>query len=493
MYQYGVNGADTPTLNLVGQSQDAFGFGSSAPVVTSSGTTSGSALVWTVWSADGSGAGAQLRAYDPVPVDGVLKLVWSAPVGTSSKFNPPGVANNRLYVGTRDGHVLGFGSPVSAPVTAPAPTFPTTVIGQSSTEPLTITVNSAVTITSLTLKGPFTVEAPSLPVVLAEGASITVPVTFTPTTAGPVGGGLTVTVGTSETATVSLSGSGELAGPSLTSTTSGISFGGIAPDTQSSATVGFANNGSQPLTVSAVDMPAAPFSVAGAPAVDSQLQPGAEVVVNVTFAPTVNGSFSSTLELDSTGGDIVVTLTGNAASPGVLSIAPTSVDYGSWQSVRRPPNHLRYPTPGIRTLRSRSLSRPRQDHSSPPPCCPRAPRSVRENLSLRPLSSRPLLSVQSPTRGSSTPTTERGCGRSRSPARALRRVRSPQDRRLLRTDIGSSAQMAASSASVPRSFMAQRATSHCKDPLSALSPQRIMADTGWTPQMAVSLASAIPR
>jgi len=328
-YQYGVNGAGAPTLNLVGQSPDAFGFGSSAPEVTSSGTTSGSALVWTVWCADGSGAGAQLRAYDPVPVDGVLKLVWSAPVGTSSKFNPPGVADNRLYVGTRDGHVLGFGAPVSAPVTAPAPTFPTTVIGQSSTEPLTITANSAVTITSLTPTGPFTVQAPSLPVVLAQGASITVPVTFSPTTAGPVGGGLTITVGTSETAAVSLSGSGELAGPSLTSTTSGISFGGIAPNTQSSATVGFVNNGSQPLTVSAVDMPAAPFSVSGAPAVGSQLQPGAEVVVNLTFAPTVNGSFSSTLELDSTGGDLVVALTGNAASPGVLSIVPTSIAYGS--------------------------------------------------------------------------------------------------------------------------------------------------------------------
>ena len=328
-YQYGVNGAGTPTLNLVGHSQDAFGFGSSAPVVTSSGTTSGSALVWTVWSADGSGAGAQLRAYDPVPVGGVMKLVWSAPVGTSSKFNPPGVADNRLYVGTRDGHVLGFGAPVSAPVTAPAPTFPTTVIGQSSTEPLTITANSAVQITSLTPTGPFTVEAPSLPDTLAQGASVTVPVTFTPTTAGPAGGGLTITVGTSETATVSLSGSGELAGPSLTSTTGGISFGGIAPDTQSSATVGFANNGSQPLTVSKVDMPAAPFSVSGAPAVGSQLQPGAEVVVNVTFAPTVNGSFSSTLELDSTGGNIAVALTGNAASPGELSIAPTSINYGS--------------------------------------------------------------------------------------------------------------------------------------------------------------------
>ncbi len=158
-YQYAVNGTGTPTLNLVGQSPDAFGFGSSAPVVTSDGTTSGSALVWTVWSADGTGAGAQLRAYDPVPVDGVLQLVWSAPVGVSSKFNPPGVADNRLYVGTRDGHVLGFGAPVGAPVTSTVPTFPATVVGQTSTETETITAQSALTITALTPSGPFTLGA----------------------------------------------------------------------------------------------------------------------------------------------------------------------------------------------------------------------------------------------------------------------------------------------------------------------------------------------
>ena len=63
-------------------------------------------------------------------------------MGTASKFNPPGVADNRLYVGTRDGHVLGFGAPVGAPVTAPAPTFPATVVGQSSTETQTMTATA---------------------------------------------------------------------------------------------------------------------------------------------------------------------------------------------------------------------------------------------------------------------------------------------------------------------------------------------------------------
>jgi len=109
----------------------------------------------------------------------------------------------------------------------PAPTFPTTVIGQSSTEPLTITANSAVQITSLTPTGPFTVEAQAFRIPSPkERPSLCRD--FYSTTAGPAGGA-SPSQWYIETATVSLSGSGELAGPSLTSTTGGISFGGIVP------------------------------------------------------------------------------------------------------------------------------------------------------------------------------------------------------------------------------------------------------------------------
>ena len=214
-YQYGLTGSGTPTLNLVGQTSDAFGLGSSAPVVTSDGTASGSALMWTVWSPDGSGVGAQLRAYNPVPLDGVLQLVWSAPVGTASKFNPPGVAGNRIYVGTRDGTVLGFGSPVGAPISAPSPTFPATVVGQTSTETQTVTANGPVTITSLSVSGPFALGAPSqaLPATLAAGTSMSVPVTVAPTAAGPAGGSLTIDVGGGTDDVVSLTGSGRSTAP----------------------------------------------------------------------------------------------------------------------------------------------------------------------------------------------------------------------------------------------------------------------------------------
>ena len=44
--------------------------------------------MWTVWSPNGTGVGAQLRAYDPVPVDGVLKQVSAHRRGTPQEIQP---------------------------------------------------------------------------------------------------------------------------------------------------------------------------------------------------------------------------------------------------------------------------------------------------------------------------------------------------------------------------------------------------------------------
>jgi outer membrane protein assembly factor BamB len=111
-FQYGLDAVGNPNLTLAGASSDNFGFGSSATIVTSNGTQSGSALVWIVYMHDGSGANAELRAYDPVPSGGVGILRYSAPVGTGTKFNPPGAANGRIYVGAADGNVRMFGPPL---------------------------------------------------------------------------------------------------------------------------------------------------------------------------------------------------------------------------------------------------------------------------------------------------------------------------------------------------------------------------------------------
>ncbi len=115
---YQVTGTTTPALTPVLTSPPSTGFGTSSPVITSDGTTSGSAVLWIVHM-DGAGdPGSTLQAYDPVPEDGTLRMIGQWPIGTGTKFNPPGIGGNRVYVGTQDGHILGFGAlPTPAPTT----------------------------------------------------------------------------------------------------------------------------------------------------------------------------------------------------------------------------------------------------------------------------------------------------------------------------------------------------------------------------------------
>jgi hypothetical protein len=109
-YRYGTNGHGVPRLTQAGVSAESFGFGSGRPVVTSTGALPGTSLVWIIHSDDRTGVRSALEAYDPVPVKGVLRLVGKWPIGTGSKFSQPGVSGGIVYVPTRDGQVIGFGS-----------------------------------------------------------------------------------------------------------------------------------------------------------------------------------------------------------------------------------------------------------------------------------------------------------------------------------------------------------------------------------------------
>ena len=258
VYQYGLSGTGTPTLSLQGTSSEAFGFSSSAPIITSDGTTPGSALVWIVWAPNGGGEGAQLRAYDPIPVNGEPVMLWSAPIGTSAKFATPGVGAGRLYVGTRDGHVIAFGSPVT-PILSGSPTaFGTTTIGESSEKTLTLTATEPLTLSKLaSSSSQFTLGTPStpLPATLTTGQTIEVPITFSPTASGPIGGTLTATASTGKTASFGLSGTGQTAAAKLEVSPLVVTFDGTAVGEHASAGATFRNVGGTPLTIEKVKLP----------------------------------------------------------------------------------------------------------------------------------------------------------------------------------------------------------------------------------------------
>jgi hypothetical protein len=107
--KYGVGSNGLPRLSSAGTSAATFALGSGSPLVTSTGTTAGTAIVWVVHTADPSGVGATLQAYDAVPQGGQLHLRFSAPIGTAAKFVVPASDSGRVFVGTRDGHIIGFG------------------------------------------------------------------------------------------------------------------------------------------------------------------------------------------------------------------------------------------------------------------------------------------------------------------------------------------------------------------------------------------------
>jgi hypothetical protein len=331
VYKYGLSGTGAPTLSLQGTSSEEFGFSSSAPVITSNGTEPGSALVWVVWAPNGTGEGAQLRAYDPVPVNGKPVLVWSAPVGTSSKFALPGVSAGRLYVGTRDGHVLAFGSPVTPILTGSASVFGAVTVGESSERTLTLTATEPLTLSSLTSSSAqFTLGTPSipLPATLSTGQTITVPITFSPTDTGPLGGTLTATTSTDKTATFSLSGTGQTATAMLEATPPLVTFGGTSIGGQLEASAVFRNVGGEPLTIDAVNLPSAPFGATGVPAIGSQIPPDGSITITVAFDPTTIGRFESQIGLQTTGGNQAVGLSGSAGLPGALEISSESNEYG---------------------------------------------------------------------------------------------------------------------------------------------------------------------
>ena len=330
VYKYGVSGTGQPSLSLVATSSDVFGWGSGPPVITSDGTTSGSALVWVIWSANRSGAGGQLRAYDPVPVNGQPVLVYSAPIGDATNYSVPGVGNGRLYVGTRDGSVIAFGAPVSQALTGPAVTLPPTSIGSTSGGTLTLTAQTSVTLQSLSSNSTqFTLGTPSqpLPATLTVGQTISVPVTFAPTETGIVGGEVEATLGDG-TASFALSGTGRTADAELAATPPVVSLGGTSVGGEINGTATFSNIGGAPLTITAVYLPLDPFSASGVPAVGATIDPGDSININVAFNASQTGSFASSIGLDTTGGDQSVGISASAGVPGNLEIAPVSADFG---------------------------------------------------------------------------------------------------------------------------------------------------------------------
>ncbi|WP_262064192.1 choice-of-anchor D domain-containing protein [Streptomyces sp. STR69] len=336
--KYGVRNGGTPTLTLTGQSQDTFGYTSGSPLVTSNGTDESSALVWMTSASNASGADGTLRAYSPVPDgNGRLQLLWSAPIGTATKFSTPTAESGKVYVGTRDGVLYGFGSPARTALTAPSLDFGQVGVGGSGSGRMTLTATQDVSITGLTASGPFTVDpsavpTPAQPTALAANATLNVPISFVPTTTGGVNGTLTANLSDGQKLVFALHGIGTR--PGFGAAPGALDFGEIPTGSTSTLNLQVTNTGTEAETITSVDAPGGAFSASGLPSAGTAVPAGGSFVLSVAYTPTTDQVDSDALVISSSGSGgathtLSVPVTATAVTgQGHLEFSTSSLDFG---------------------------------------------------------------------------------------------------------------------------------------------------------------------
>jgi hypothetical protein len=365
--RWSIDSSGRPSLHTVANSSFTFGYTSGSPAVTSNGTSASSAIVWEIGATGATGTGGTLYAFRAVPASTCtssspckLSPLWSAPIGTASKFAIPATGGGRIYVGTRDGHVLGFGirtAAAAAPLSAAPVTFTQTTVGATSTSMATVTAAAKTTVSGVSTNSadvtePFTVgrvietkpgsgtKLPvTFPVALAKGDALHASVSYHPTTPGGSTGAVSFAVKSAHLPSVNvpLFGNGIHTGLFATPgslTIAQVSDHGVFPvpvGTSELGTVDITNTGTSPQTVTGVTKPAAPFTATQLPAPGTVIRPGQSVTVLVTFAPKQAGGATGSLTIrGSSGPAAAVRLSGTAVPAMSKFVAtPAAVIFGA--------------------------------------------------------------------------------------------------------------------------------------------------------------------
>lgn len=319
---------------MPGQSREQFGLLSGMPQVTSDGTP-GSAVVWVTSTAQ-NGSDGELRAYSAIPEGGTLKLLWSGPVGTATKFAVVATSGNHVITGTRDGHLMVFGRPTRAAITGRSVDFGAGAVGQTRGATATFTAQQPITVTGAEVKSgtSFGVDASSLAggVRVAAGGTLSLPVSFHPATWGSTTTQLTVhytdATGASRTAAIDLHGLGQQTG--LGFLPSPLDFGEVVTGEYRTMAVNVVNTGTTDERITSIEAPTGAFSSPALPPAGTTITAGNALSVPILFRPTGAGSYSGTLRVTTTSGVHTETVTGSAVTgQGHLSLSTKVVDFGT--------------------------------------------------------------------------------------------------------------------------------------------------------------------
>ena len=205
-------------------------------------------------------------------------------------------------------------------------------VGQTETQVLVLTNNGTTSVTlsaSNIIGSEFSVSNLSLPLTLAAGQSTSVNLTFSPTTTGYIpGNSITFTSNASNPQLVlQLAGTGSTSA-GITASPSSLSFGQVAVGSSSTLPVLLTNTRAWKLTLTALQLSGAGFSVSGA-TLPITLSAGQSITLNLTFAPLSAITSSGSVFVTGPALNVPLNGTGTGTTAGQLTITPSLVNFGN--------------------------------------------------------------------------------------------------------------------------------------------------------------------
>lgn len=209
--------------------------------------------------------------------------------------------------------------------------FGAVTVGQTETLEVNLTNNGAnsVTLSAINLSNAeFNASVASLPAVLAAGQSLSVDITFSPTTRGWTRGNVAfVSNASNPTLTLEVSGTGDFAAL-VTASPSSISFGVQSVGSTTTVPLVLTNTRKMAVLLNGLQTSGAVFSVSG-PALPLSLQSGQSVTFSVTFVPLAAGTTGGSIFVQGPALTVPLAGTGSSTVAGQLTIAPTALNFGN--------------------------------------------------------------------------------------------------------------------------------------------------------------------
>ncbi|KAI4717875.1 WSC-domain-containing protein [Aureobasidium sp. EXF-10727] len=357
VFKFSCSASGDPQFTLVSNTpeKNAYILGVGHGTTTSLNGQEGTGLLWTT-----DVEGLNLRIYNAIPPSdgGNLQLIKSFNIPGVTKFSRPVFGNGIAYVGTTQGYLYAFGSPVNLPLNCSSPyTLPNTAIGNVS-DPTTITctANIGVTVNSVALTGNanFKISSVATPLTLTAGQTFTLNATFAPTQVGLLSSDILVNTTNSvakysSSVPITLKGTANSKKPLLAIAPNTVSFnviagGQVGGTTQSSL---FSNRGDGKLTVNnitwSVTSETGPwiqpnvsdsgnvqvgfFTFSNLP---TTIDPNSVATVNINYNPDTTGNHAVYVKVNTDGGSSLLDVVGRAGSnPSALIEFQTS-DGSGW-------------------------------------------------------------------------------------------------------------------------------------------------------------------